>query len=418
MVAFGYFSWRLKNKQPENLPESASFVGAEVATRKPSVRPSKQPDGTFSVELTRLPLPQLPIIALDDHGDVLFITSESKREYQTFENGKLQTLLSPAVNVQECLLQSGKIVQLTDEPIIPLSSPLSFPFREELKQPFFFSDGSIAITKPVRLQYIREHMPHLHLPAKYANFKHDFFTLRRETIVCSLVPGSQTQTTSTRMRPNFAKTPGSPNQPTSFGGSISVNSSNYINKIVHSAEVYASEKMLTLLCIEPDDTVWVSEHTGFVTAGSDQLLKIHGEQKDVIPLPKDYRNVHRIVATNGQVVGTFGITNGNEPFRAFLKQGANWNELPIPEGFDCSFAQQILANGMILGYITTWDGKKLRNVVWSGSQLTILNDSPAWPKHGVISLVTHANHAGTIAVQNVTNAASGASEYYLLKLKL
>ena len=359
---------------------------------KPDSRPAPAPAGTFDVKLSRSELPQMPVAGFSDNHDVLLSTGTAEYDYHS--GGQAKQLKADAPNVRYNVTSSGQLIQLAGERITSGTSPTIYPFNESADRPKFFGDGYLAVVrKNISVK------PDFKRPAG------DFYVLTRET-----------QRTTDKGSP---LTEG----PSSGGGStqdkrVAAIPQGYFNLPVKSEELFVSPKRLTVLTTDDKASVWVSAREGKTGQTKETLLKFSDGKSEEVPMPEGYVNVLRMAVTGETVAATFGIVNGKLPFRSFVSQGKDWKELPLPSGFDCSFVQQVLSDGTILGYVTTWEGKNMKSLLWKGDSVAVLNDLPAWPKKGDLSLITRSNRVGDICVRNITDAASGSSEYYLLKLSL
>ncbi len=185
-----------------------------------------------------------------------------------------------------------------------------------------------------------------------------------------------------------------------------------------SSKLYKSNSPLTLLELSDEGTIWIRERNGNNANGNDKLIRIDPKSSEEIRFPTGYKDVMRVANTGANLVATFGKIEGDQPKRAHLRVNQGWHELPIPEGYDFSFVQKVLTNGAMIGYVTTADGKNIRQVEWLGDACVILNDLPNWPKQGLMSVIILANRKGDIYVRNVLNTDTNASEYYLLNVSI
>lgn len=401
-VVGGVFLYKTQWSEAQKEQRSGFQLG------KPDERPAPTPKGSFEVKIERSSLPQSPVAGISDKGDVLLVASKEAGEYDLHQGGKVQHMKTPALNVRYYLTPAGTAIQLADEPITSGTSPNIFPYNESADRFKFFGDGTLAIVrKDAAMTESERKSKGLPAETKKRLFEGDFYTFTRE----SLKPTDGDAPAANGGRGGTTQEPNSPNK--ALGGIPK----GYFNALVKGTQLYAAKQVLTVLATDEHDTAWISARTGSASKGTDKLFKFNGAAHEEVPMPEGYSNVHRIAATNGTVAGTFGILNGKLPFRSFIADGKSWKELPIPSGYECSFVQQVFNDGVILGYVTSWDGKNMKNVLWKGDSLVILNDVQGWPKNGELTLVNRSNHTGMVAVRNIQDQATGNSDYYLLSLK-
>jgi len=181
---------------------------------------------------------------------------------------------------------------------------------------------------------------------------------------------------------------------------------------------YTSTNPMMILEKGDSGDIWVRESVKNNSATDDILWKFNGTNKEQITLPKGYKAVDRVAQTGATLAATFGNIQGTDPLRAFVRANNGWKELPLPDGYSFSYVQKVFLDGSILGFVTDGERGHFKQVVWKGDSVAILDDLPAWPKNGQVSLIVQATRKGDLYVRNVTDTSSGASEYYLLSLKL
>lgn len=181
--------------------------------------------------------------------------------------------------------------------------------------------------------------------------------------------------------------------------------------------LYTSNNLLTILEIDDQNAVWVREYRSLKGSDDSQLLRFADGKAERIPFAPGYKAVDRLSSTGKTLAATFGNVTSTEPYRAFVRKGPTWHELPIPPGAMFSYVQKVFYNGDILGFVTDQNRLNFQQVVWRGDSVAILTDLPAWPKRGKYSLITRASRKGDIYVRSVLNSESGASENYMLNIR-
>ena len=363
-------------------------LGSETKVNHPDSRQAPAPTGTFEVKIVRSQLPQDPVYGLSDKGDVLLQSGGKQGEFDLYAvDGKPTHIHTIVPKVRVHLRSNGTVIHLAEERATSGQSQTSMPYNESADRPRFFGDGTMAV--------VRKHNG-LTNPDEKGRFKGDFFTLTKEVqepVNADAVAKPKTG------NPQVAGIP-----------------QGYVNKVTKSEELYATDNYLYLLNTDEKDSVWVSEGQSRKAGSPEKLNKFTGTTKEEVPMPQGYENAQRIAITDGKIVGTFGILNGKQPFRAFTLNDKSWKELPIPNGFDCSFAQTIFNDGVILGYVTSWDGKKMKHVLWKGESVAVLDDLEGWPKNGALTLVNRFNRVGDIVVRSITDLETSTGDTYVLKL--
>ncbi len=180
--------------------------------------------------------------------------------------------------------------------------------------------------------------------------------------------------------------------------------------------IYRCKYPISILEQGEDRSWWILETHGTKMVPSDVITHISGDKVDHLDLPERYRTVQRLVATKGMIAATFGSQQDKEPIRSFVREGSNWRELPIPEGYVYSFVQKVMFDGTIIGFVTDSEEYKFAQVVWKGGGVQKLDQLENWPKHGQITYITALTRRGDIFVRNVTDSATGGGDYYLLTI--
>ena len=385
------------------------FLKGEVDTEKDSPEPlvvknylkALKPTGTLTVKINRQDSTLGLLADMNDRGDLLFLTSPrgvKLREYNHTFNG---------ISVEKRSLEDTSTLRLCTDGHLAITSqlaeidsicPVGFPFETD---PFKFNIGSDKSYFVVRTK----HDP---------KTKKDHYGLDRD--IQSPVSPNIVDSQSVENVPNSAIPAGQASSQSGFtSGSGSLGSA---TTSTTSKEIFRSAFPIALLCKSDLGTIWVREHYGNNSNGNDKLIQIDPNSSEEIKFPTGYKDVMRVANTGANLVATFGKIEGDQPLRAHLRVGEEWHELPIPEGYDFSFVQKVLTNGAMIGYVTTADGKNIRQVAWLGDACVILNDLPNWPKQGLMSVIILANRQGDIYVRNVLNTDTNASEYYLLNVSI
>ncbi|MBI1333331.1 MAG: hypothetical protein GC165_10680 [Armatimonadetes bacterium] len=384
------------------------------AATPPEDRPRIKPSGSFEVTLARSDLPQLPLASMSDHGDFLFLANEKKGEYELYREGDHKTVKAPDPTVVEHLLPNGSLTQSVRVATNSGISPNIFPFNESDGRSKFLSTGQgVIVQKNIAPNSIASPVEGKEVDPKHQAFTKDYYTLLVQTRKVTNIdppPRAGGAMLAVPMPANGVRPAPAPQA----GTGVAVNVGNYYNKILSSEEQFASEDLIGILCVDDRDRIWLVDHQGSIALGKDRFYRLEKGEKEEFPFPDQYEAINRVAATGDQIAATFGILHGRLPFRSFSWTGSSWQELPMPDGFDCSFVQTIFSDGTILGYLSTWDGQKVEHVLWRGDKLAVLDDQPGWPKHGQLALVDRASRRGDLAIRNITDLISGGSDYYVI----
>jgi hypothetical protein len=339
-------------------PKSAVVGLSAPAPPAKKFRPGVEPTGSFTPSLTRSQYNSWPLLDMNDRGDYLFLASPTSADYREIlhiYDGKSVLSERLPVGARWGLTPNGNIIKRID--------------------PIFSFQGGRLNGGLVSWAY------------------NDIRFYRRFTDDGSAISIISSQTKKKLTAKLVKDKTGSP---------LKV--------------FYESHFPLNVLEIENSETIWIEESMNPKGAGNDRLLKFSGGKKEVIALPNGYNSVERIAATGSIVAGTFSNAKEGQPTRSYVKTSADWKELPLPSGAVFSFVQKVFNNGAILGFVTDADRDKMRQVVWQGDSMAVLNDMPAWPKLGLFAIVTRATRRGDIYVRSVLNTETGTSENYLLNL--
>ena len=395
-------------------PQLVSCSGARstpISSTEPkhSHRSTIKPTGTLHVVVTRANSSPYRLVDMNDRGDVLYLASKRGakiREYIHEYKGNLVERREAKDGNNFSLCPSGLLFQDLRDPFQELVPSAEFPFNADLGMPKLFSDGSVLVirSKHDRMN-AREH-----------------YALDRDTQ--SEMPLKLVVSTGTRVSPVLSKSPPRPAAPTVGGPPVLLSSGSgsagtgmgSVQLYSRIKEIYASAAPITLLEKGDSDVIWIREHFGNSKTGKDELLKISGPKPTNVSMPTGYSNVMRVVNTGGLVAATFGNLGDEQPIRSYVLTESTWKELPMPNVFEFSFVQKILFNGSIVGFVTTSDGKSIRQVVWKGDSLAILNDLPGWPKQGQLTIIMLTTRSGQLYVRSVLNSESNAGDYYLLSI--
>lgn len=384
--------------EPHQTPSS-------VASESHSYRPPIRATGTLHVVVTRATSSPYRLVDMNDRGDVLYLASkrgERIREYVHEYKGTLVERREARDWNNYNLCPDGQLFRDLRDPLPELAPSIEFPFGADLEGLKLFSDRSVLAIRS-------KHDP---------KFGKDLYVLDRDTqsetplkVVSN--PGAMISTALTNAAPRPATSMGG-GQPSAGGSNgTGVGSVQFYSR---SKEIYASASPMTLLEKGDTDSIWIREHHGNSKSGSDKLIRIDGTSPTEVPLAARYSSVFRVCNTGNSVAATFGTVGGEQPIRSHVLDGKKWKELPIPAGFEFSFVQKILFDGSIVGFVTTADGKSIRQVLWKGDSVAILNDLPGWPKGGIFTIIMIATRGGGLYVRNVLNSESSAGDYYLLSI--
>jgi predicted outer membrane repeat protein len=388
--------------------ETSTPTIPQTAFRKPV-----EPNGTVSVTIKRVNIGNRRLADMNDRGDMLFLRSKRGakiREYEHEFQGKSIEVRTVEEKIGLNLCPDGLLMPTIFDPICELNSPVEFPFGNDLNAPKCYANDNILIAR-------RKHD---------VITKKDCYVLAKDSqseISASLVdPSGRTSIitsvkniTSISSRQATVFSQNSKTEPVSGGGALA-GSSTIISK--PGPDLYQSQYPITTLEKSDVDVIWVREQLGNNMTGSDHLVRIEGTKHQEVPGPPGFSNVMRVSSTGSQVAATFGNIEKGQPVRSFLQIGTAWKELAIPKGFNFSFVQKVFLDGTILGFVTSANGKAIRQVVWRGESVTILNDLPNWPKQGLMTMIVLANRRGDIYVRSVLNTETNMSDFYLLHLSI
>jgi hypothetical protein len=338
--------------------KAATLTSPQPPTK--TYRSGIEPKGTFIPKLTRSEYNSLPLADMNDRGDYLFIGSPAEAEYREYVH-----------------IYGGKSVRSERQPIAArwgLTPNGNIVKRIDIGSPFMAGrmNGGLVGWAFNDLRFFR----------RFTDDGSIFYvtSTQRKRILTSKLVKEKT---------------GSPLQ-----------------------VYYTSSYPLNILEIDPTETIWVKESVDPKSSNNDRLLKISAHRVEKIDFPSGYSSVDRVAVTGPTLVATFGSQSGIEPIRSFIRTKSEWKELPVPKGFVFSYAQKIFGDGMILGFVTDANRENMKQVVWKGDSVAVLNDQPSWPKLGQFSFVTRVTRRGDIYVRSVLNTENGASENYLLNVGL
>ena len=327
---------------------------------KREFRPVVEPIGMLAPTLARLEIGDYPLVDMSDRGDFLFLKSPIEAKYRqyihTYQGKSVDSGKLPG-NERWSLTKNGSIIKSLDR----------FP-------PFLGNRSGAG-----------------YFGGPYNEIR--FY--RRVLDDGSLISVS----TSSKNKQFFRKIArDKPGQPTK----------------IH----YTSIHPLSILEIDETESIWLKESIGTKEFEHDALVRLSADSIDNFPFPPNYATVERVAVTGKSIAATFANSAAGQPIRSFLQTNSGWKELPIPKGFEFSFVQKVLKSGEILGLITDQDREKVRQVLWKGDSVSILEEVPGWPRVGQYSFVSRANRNGNILVRCVTNSGNGTFENYMLKVGL
>jgi hypothetical protein len=182
-------------------------------------------------------------------------------------------------------------------------------------------------------------------------------------------------------------------------------------------QLYSSNNPLSILEIEESGAIWVRETIEVNKIKHDQLLRYSAAGVEKIAFPAGFNLADRVATCQSKVYATFGQSSGIKPFRTFMRSSNGWTEMPIPKGYTFSFVQRAFFNGLVLGFVTDQSRTLMKQIVWKGNEVGILDECVNWPKVGQFAVVVRANRRGDIYVQNVLNTELGTSETYLMNIE-
>lgn len=334
---------------------------ASVTAKRRTYRPPIVAKAFFEPKLARSTITRSSIVDMNDHGDYLFLVSPpdaTYREYAHYYNGKQESLGRVTTDIRYFLSPKGNIV------------------RRVAQAQMASSMQARMFGGPVTMAY---------------NEIRFFRRFNDDGSVLNVRFEQQKDKSLYRLRLDKANT-----APTFL---------------------YSSLNPLAILEKGESGEVWLREMAKEKAGSHDILWKMKDGKKEAVFFPKGYTQVDRVVQTGETVAATFGEFLGPEPLRTYIRIGRQWKELPLPPGYTFSYVQRVMRDGLILGFVTDGDRDHFHQVVWKGDAVAILDELAAWPKNGQLSYVVQATRNGDIYVRNVTDTASGASEYYLLTLK-
>jgi hypothetical protein len=331
-----------------------------------SYRAGIPPTGSFEVKIERLPLKYRSLKEISDFGDFLFHPEITSSRYSLVKNG-IETEIKSDSGLWPVMLPNGKVVLGSQTTMGTDRYNSYYPFGQACTQMFHYMDQSFLAI----------------------NIKN--------------VPGEK--------KPTYIL------QREWHRSAASAEQGKSKDSFVRSEPIYTAHNPLILLEKTETDVIWIRDHNGSETKGSDNLVRIEGGQTSLIAMPNGYANVQRLCQTGPTIAATFGIIKGSQPFRSFVRQGNGWKELPIPNGFDFSFVQKVFTDGSILGYVTNANVQKIRNVLWRDDRLAILDDSPGWPKSDAARYVSHfANRNGIVALSKRSNLRLEDDSQFLMQI--
>ncbi len=337
--------------------------------------PKVAPSGTFGIEITRMPFSRGAPYSVSDEGSAIVSVKPDKGQFELWKDGKYSALPARPLNLKPMLATDGVVrdwLNLTVDEFSTEPDKLQPVFRgAEYFQPFWEPNGDLIFSRAV----IK--------PSDHRTY----YVLDRESHDIQQIP-----------KESIAR------------------------ERITSKDRYFETKYFMML-VEVGDTgiAWLRERHGSATADFERLLTVDTSKPapqtpEEVALPPGYHEIRRVSQTKGKVVATFGPVGTPMPCRTFVQRGKDWKELPIPAGYECSYVDRVLANGLVVGYIMGDDPVKLKNVVWKDDQICILNDLPQWPKGGQVSIIDVVGRDGTLVVQNVTDLGSRARDYYMFKI--
>ncbi len=315
--------------------------------------PGIQPSGIFTPKLTRSNIDLMPIVDMNDRGDLLLLASPATanyREYIHLFDGKSVQSEKVDVTARWVLTPSGNILKMGRATQIRSTGFISQSYNELRFFKRITDDGSVIYTNTVQ---------------------------HHKTFTYQLLKSKN----------------GMPNE-----------------------LLYSSNNPLLILEIEESGAVWFRETFEVNKVKHDQLLRFSSNGTEKIALPKGYDLADRVATCKSNVFATFGQSSGLLPFRSFQRTLNGWTEMPTPKGFSFAFVQRALFNGMVLGFASDQSRTSMKQIVWKGTEMGILEECPAWPKLGQFAVVVRATRRGDIYVQNVLNSELGTSETYLMKI--
>ena len=330
-----------------------------VLVRKRDYRPAVAPIGSFTPRLLTPEVPKNPITDMDDHGDLLYLISPDKakyREYAVFRSGSLTSLGRSSTDSRYVLSGNGT----------PLKRISSGQFNSSSRT---FADG---VSSP---------------------YNENRFLRRFLDDGTSLVVRFYEQKRSFLFR-------------------LELDLDRATKKVL-----FSSPHAISLLERSDTGTMWVREQKKPSSIKDYTLWKIDGNHQIQVEFPDNYKAVDRVCQTGHTIAATFGNIDANDPLRSYIWSGDNWKELPLPDGYTCSFVQKVMFDGLILGFVTDGELKHFRQVVWDGQKVAILDDLPNWPKAGQFSYIVQAARNGNIYVRDELDTGTGKSDYYLLRVE-
>jgi hypothetical protein len=366
------------NKSPTTSSNEEDESSSESNSRSSTYRAAPTPTGTFSVQIQRIPLhkPGLanfslrkPILsAISDNGVLLYqFDPFMSHEYYVVSEGIQQTIKRTDNDPVPYLMPNGQIKMINGVSSISDRFSSSYPHSLDRMGKLLYNDGSF-------LQVGVANLP---------GQKRATYTLDREWH-------------NSARQPSFTRTP-------------------FVTKLKSEVIYQANNPVIPLEKTEKN-VIWIQDHNGTESRGVDKLIRYENGNIQEVPMPDGYRNVQRVAQTGDHVAATFGIIRGDMPYRAYKQTKSGWMELPIPKGYDFSFAEKVFRDGTILGFVTTADTKKIQYILWRNDKLVVLNDQPGWPNAGSISVCVLANRNGLISVQDYADERLQRGTQYLLQL--
>ncbi len=362
-------------------------------------RPVITPKGTFSVKLSRLPLPQSELVGINERGDTLFLTSPTEQEYQLVEGSKTTQIKAHKPDMRCYLLPSGATIQFSALPSYSGASSLIYPYDADAGSPKLFSDGSMAaIYRDTHFSKGKDGQMSVSVGRLGVS---PVRTTSTYTIVREFHEALKLEDAVKQGKSQLFRGPGS---------------REYIDYRKLISIVFETKYPPVVMAIDDDDHLWIVEKAWNRNGGHDYLRKLTPDHSELVALPDLYFQVERVACGKGGVAATFSNPTTRLPARSYVQRDGKWIELPIPQGYDVSFVQKVFADGSILGFVMTVGKQNPREVLWRGSSVAMLTEDPIWPKNGQISVVTRANERGQFCVRNILDQVSGESEFYMLQI--
>ena len=351
---------------PTNQPVLAAIEPRPVNKRV--YRAITLPTGTRVPKLVRSEYNKMPLVDVNDRGDFIFLTrppDSEPLEYLHVYRGKSVSSGPVPSDTRWRLTPSGKIIKWhIGGGMFPMfsygrvtgSSNGYLPFNELRFRTRIDDDGTV-----LNIQYVTARRQH-------------FYALRRDYVL-------------------------------GLGE---------VGKVAKEIKRYSQP--VDLLEVDEDGAMWMRQYADQKNSQKSSLVKIVHDKSQTIAMPNGYGAVERVCVTGKNLVCSFGNFVSSEPIRSFSRVSGQWKELPIPAGFEFSYVQKVLYDGRIVGFITDANEENMKQVLWDGESVAILNDLPAWPKNGEYSFITNITRRGDMVIRNVLNTGSGTNESYLIHI--